>query len=88
MGTLTACPDQYGLPKDLNGFNYLHWLKNSKGIKTKNDYMEKLESIKTTKLFRDFNWSVAINTYNKIRNFLDLRTPKRYVPITSNGAPD
>tara|TARA_B100001123_G_C15320304_1_gene1027643 strand:- start:1048 stop:3141 length:2094 start_codon:yes stop_codon:yes gene_type:complete len=79
---------QYGLPKDLNGFNYLHWLKNSKGIKTKNDYMEKLESIKTTKLFRDFNWSVAINTYNKIRNFLDLRTPKRYVPITSNGAPD
>ena len=79
---------QYGLPIDLNGFNYLHWLKNTKGIKTKNEYMEKLESIKTTNLFREFHWSVALDTYHKIRKHLDLRRPKKHIPITSNGAPD
>ena len=76
------------LPEDFSGFNYRNWLKEVKGIKTKNEYMQEIESLPTTNLFRDFNWSIAIEIYHKIREFLDLRKPKRYIPITSNGAPD
>lgn len=76
------------LPEDLTGFNYLSWLKNVKGIKSKNEYMANIESLPTTRVFRDFHWSIAVETYHKIRAFLDLRKPKRHIPITSNGAPD
>jgi len=76
-----------GLPVDLANFNYHQWLIEN-GVKTRSEYMAKLNDLPATGLFRSFNWDVAVEAYRRIREHLNEISPKKYIPLTSNGAPD